>query len=51
MTANEILEESGVPKSQRKKVIDKIAAAIILQDFMSSMENKGSRKGEGAVNE
>lgn len=51
VTANEILEESGVPKSQRKKVIDKIAAVIILQDFMSSMENKGSRKGEGAVNE
>ena len=33
--ADEILEESGVPRSERKKVIDKIAAGLILQDYMN----------------
>ena len=32
--ADEILEESGVAKKDRKKVIDQIAAAIILQDYL-----------------
>ena len=34
MAADEILEESGVDKKDRKKYIDQIAAAIILQDYM-----------------
>ena len=34
--ADEILEESGVPKKDRKKVIDQIAAAIILQDYLDN---------------
>ena len=35
VAADEILEESGVEKGQRKKVIDSIAAALILQDYMN----------------
>ena len=34
--ADEILEESGVAKKNRKKVIDQIAAAIILQDYLDN---------------
>ena len=34
--ADEILEESGVPRSERKKVIDKIAATLILQSYLGS---------------
>lgn len=36
--ANEILEESGVDKKERKKVIDQIAAAIILQEYLDSIK-------------
>ncbi len=38
--ADEILEESGVAKKDRKKVIDQIAAAIILQDYLDNSVNK-----------
>ena len=38
--ADEILEESGVPRSERKKVIDKIAAGLILQSYLKSLETK-----------
>ena len=34
--ADEILEESGVEKKNRKKVIDQIAAAIILQEYLDN---------------
>ena len=37
--ADEILEESGVAKKDRKKVIDQIAAAIILQDYLDYRRN------------
>lgn len=33
--ADEALEEMGVPKSERKRYIDKIAAAIILQGYLN----------------
>lgn len=33
--ADEVLQEMGVPKSERKKYIDKIAAAIILQGYLN----------------
>lgn len=36
--ADEILEESGVDKKDRKKVIDQIAAAIILQEYLDSIK-------------
>lgn len=34
MEANEILIESGIRREDRKKVIDKVAAVIILQSYM-----------------
>lgn len=36
--ADEILRESGVPASERKKVIDKVAAGIILQNYLDAMD-------------
>lgn len=35
--ANEILKESGIRRENRKKVIDKIAAQIILQSYLDSI--------------
>lgn len=40
MYADEILEESGVHKKDRKKYIDQIAAAIILQDYLDNVAEK-----------
>lgn len=40
MYADEILEESGVDKKDRKKFIDQIAAAIILQDYLDNHRDK-----------
>lgn len=40
VSANEILIESGVRREERKKVIDKIAACIILQGYLDSLENE-----------
>jgi len=37
--ANEILIESGIRREDRKKVIDKVAAVIILQSYMSSIDS------------
>ena len=36
--ANEILIESGVRREDRKKVIDKIAATLILQSYLGSLK-------------
>ena len=36
VSADEILEESGVERSERKTYIDKIAAALILEDYMKN---------------
>ncbi len=33
--ADEVLEESGVPKEKRKAVVDRIAACFILEDYMA----------------
>lgn len=38
--ADEILEESGIPCSERKKYIDSVAASIILRDYMNEKERK-----------
>ena len=43
VAADEILAESGVPASERKKVIDKVAAGIILQDYL---DNAAPRAGK-----
>ena len=40
VAADEILSESGVPRPERKKVIDKVAAGIILQDYLDHGEPK-----------
>jgi len=40
IAAAEILDESGVKRSDQKKYIDQVAAAIILQEYMDN------RKGE-----
>lgn len=37
MYADEILAESGVDKKDRKKYIDQIAAAIILQEYLDNL--------------
>ena len=36
--ADEILYESGVPREERKKVIDRIAAGLILQDYLNQLK-------------
>ena len=36
--ADRILDEMGVKKEERKKYIDKIAAAVILRDYMNAHE-------------
>ena len=38
--ANGILRESGVPASERKKVIDQVAAGIILQSYLHHGEDE-----------
>jgi putative Holliday junction resolvase len=38
MEANDILIQSGVRRENRKKVIDKIAAVLILQSYLNSLE-------------
>ena len=37
--ADEVLEESGVPREKRKEVIDQIAANFILQDFLRNVKH------------
>ncbi|MCD8082575.1 MAG: Holliday junction resolvase RuvX [Clostridiales bacterium] len=43
--ADEILTESGVPRKERKQVIDKIAATLILQSYLDSLQER--RRGTG----
>lgn len=38
--ANEILDESGVKKENRKKFIDMVAAGIILREYMEKKDEK-----------
>lgn len=42
MEANDILIESGVRRENRKRVIDKIAAVLILRSDMDSVQEKKS---------
>ena len=39
MEADEILGDMEVPQKERKKYIDKIAASIILQDFLNNRDS------------
>ena len=36
--ADEVLQDMGVPASERKAYIDKIAAAIILKSYLNTLE-------------
>ena len=38
--ASEILTESGIPKSEQKAYIDKIAASFILNDYLESIRQE-----------
>lgn len=42
--ADEILRESGVPAGDRKKVIDKVAAGIILQSYLNAVESERKKE-------
>ena len=38
--ANAVLEEGGVRKDRRKAYIDKIAASMILQDYLDNIDKR-----------
>ncbi len=42
LEAEEILKEAKLPWQERKKIIDKVAAQIILQDYLNSNIKKGN---------
>lgn len=42
--ADEILRESGVPISERKRVIDKVAAGIILQSYLNGAQTRRKKE-------
>lgn len=44
VAADEILSESGVPRAERKNVIDQVAAEIILQDYLDHVERKARER-------
>ena len=46
--ADEILYESGVPAGERKKVIDRIAAGLILQDYLNGLSDSTKKALTGA---
>lgn len=48
--AEQVLMESGVRRENRKAVIDKVAAALILQGYLDSLGMKDDRKEEGEQN-
>lgn len=41
--ADEILEESGIASGERKQYIDKIAAALILEDYMNNNHDAAAK--------
>lgn len=41
VSAMDVLKEGGVRSWDRKKYVDKIAASIILQGYLDSVQNKG----------
>ena len=44
--ADEILEESGVKQKDRKKVIDSVAAGLILQDYLNEIREKNKEQSD-----
>ena len=45
MEANEILMESGVPRENRKSVIDKVAAILILRSYLDFVQERQQNAG------
>ena len=43
VSANRILMETGVRREDRKQVIDKIAAGIVLQNYLDYLSNAGQQ--------
>ena len=43
--AESILEERGVPRSEWKKHVDRIAAALILEDYLHAQEEENTSGG------
>jgi putative Holliday junction resolvase len=39
VAAQEILDDSGIPRSEQKKVIDQVAAGLILQTYLDDVQN------------
>jgi len=39
VSAHQILQENNVPAKERKNVIDKIAAAVMLQSWLDAQRN------------
>ena len=50
VAADEILEESGVARKDRKKVIDRVAAGIILQSYLDWQKRQEAAQN-GGINE
>lgn len=44
--ADEILRDSGVPRGERKKVIDKVAAGIILESYLQASDSERQKGAE-----
>lgn len=42
--ADDILDESAVPQQDRKKHIDKIAAALLLEDWLAARQQRAARE-------
>lgn len=45
IAAREILDESGVPREEQKRMIDQVAAQLILETWKSRKERRGDEKG------
>lgn len=45
IAAREILDESGVPREEQKRMIDQVAAQLILETWKSRKEKRGAEKG------
>ena len=51
VSLREILEETGVRKQDRKKVIDQVAACLILKEYMDAHPEYGKENHDGTERE
>ncbi len=51
VAAEQILMESGVRRENRKAVIDKVAAGLILQGYLDCLKDKGKKNRHGTIPE